>query len=70
MSKETRKMLRNLAKEPAPRWIVEMQEHYRRTGMYRPEDLRRLLGDQTEGVRVGPETDFEAAVKEHSSRPN
>ena len=33
-----------------------MIEHYWRTGTYRPEDLRRFLGDPTKGVEVGPNT--------------
>jgi hypothetical protein len=37
-----------------PEWVRRMIEHYRQTGTYRPEDLRRLLGDPTRGVEVGP----------------
>lgn len=36
-----------------PEWIRKMREHYMRTGTYRPEDLRRLLGDPTKGVEIG-----------------
>jgi hypothetical protein len=39
---------------PVPEWIVKMQEHYRQTGTYRAEDLRRLLGDQRRGVSSDP----------------
>lgn len=35
-------------------WVRQMIDHHRRTGAYRPQDLRRLLGDQTQGVEVGP----------------
>lgn len=38
-----------------PRWVWEMLEHYARTGSYRPEDLRRVLGDQTQSVEMGRE---------------
>ena len=36
-----------------PDWIRKMKEDYIRTGTYRPEDLRRLLGDPTKGVEMG-----------------
>lgn len=35
-------------------WVEEMREHFIRTGAYRPRDIRRLVGDQTEGVKFGP----------------
>jgi hypothetical protein len=35
-------------------WARQMIDHHRRTGTYRPQDLRRLLGDQTQGVELGP----------------
>ncbi|MBU0719550.1 MAG: hypothetical protein KJ749_15005 [Planctomycetes bacterium] len=38
---------------PAP-WVREMMDHYHRTGAFRPEDLRRLLGDPNRAVEVGP----------------
>lgn len=38
---------------PAP-WVVDMIRHFQRTGSYRPEDLRRLLGDPNRSVEVGP----------------
>ena len=43
-----------LRTEPLPEWLVKMHEHYARTGTYRPEDLRRLLGDPNKRVEVGP----------------
>jgi len=30
----------------------KMKEHYSRTGVYPPEDLRRLLGNPTKGIEV------------------
>jgi len=39
-----------------PEWVREMIDHHRRTGKYRPQDLRRLLGDPTQGVEVGSTT--------------
>jgi hypothetical protein len=35
-------------------WVRAMIDHYQRTGSYRPEDLRRLLGDPNRAVDVGP----------------
>jgi len=53
---------------PAP-WVVDMIDHYQRTGWYRPSDLRRLLGDPTKGVEVpiqGHEMEaFKAAMDEY-----
>ena len=59
---------RLLAQLPPADWVVEMIEYYRRTGSYRPEDLRRLLGDQTKGVTVGPDTDVGTLFASWSSK--
>lgn len=48
---------------PVPDWVVKMQEHFRQTGTYRPEDLRRLLGDRRRTVQVGPNASFATFVK-------
>jgi len=37
-----------------PKWVLEMREFYSKNGFYRPEDLRRLLGDPTRGVTFPP----------------
>ena len=37
---------------PPPRWVIAMHEHYAKTGEFRPQDLERVLGDRTEGVRM------------------
>jgi hypothetical protein len=39
---------------PTADWVLAMIDHYNRTGSYRPEDLRRLLGDPNRAVEVGP----------------
>jgi len=44
------------APEPAA-WVQEMIAYHQRTGAYRPEDLRRLLGDPTKSVTVIPIND-------------
>lgn len=43
-----------LAATPEPDWVRRMKDCYRETGRYRPEDLRRVLGDPTRSVEVGP----------------
>lgn len=35
-----------------PDWVRKMKEYYKRTGTYRPEDLRRLLGDPTKSIEM------------------
>ncbi len=40
---------------PPAEWVREMIDHYNRTGTYRPEDLRRLLGDPNRAIQVGPD---------------
>jgi hypothetical protein len=45
-----------LEQMPPPEWVLKMIEHYRLTGTYRPEDLRRLLGDPTKGVEMGSDS--------------
>lgn len=44
---------------PPLKWVVEMHEHYAKTGVYRPEDLERVFGDPTKGVSM----DTEEAVR-------
>lgn len=43
-----------LATHPVPKWLQEMQEHYRKTGSVRLLDLRRLLGDISRSVDADP----------------
>ena len=42
-----------LSSEPPPEWVREMLEFYRQNGYYRPEDIIRLLGDQTRPTVIG-----------------
>ena len=51
-----------LQQQPPPDWVRLMIEHHRRTGSYRAQDLRRLLGDPTKGVEVGPESSLAACL--------
>jgi hypothetical protein len=59
-----------LDQAPPPDWVVAMIEHYQRTGTYRSEDLRRLLGDPTKGfeLRTGEAGDaLLAYLQNHTS---
>lgn len=48
------KTLEQLAQQaPLPLWVRDMADHYRTTGTYRSEDLRKLLGDPNRRVEVG-----------------
>ena len=49
--REIQAQLRQL---PPADWVTAMIDHFQRTGSYRPEDLRRLLGDPNRPVKVGP----------------
>lgn len=35
-----------------PRWVASARQHYERTGGYRPEDVRRILGNPGQRVEV------------------
>jgi hypothetical protein len=48
-----------------PQWVVEMHEHFRRTGYYRTADLRRVLGDPRKSVEVRLNTGL---VDAHASK--
>ena len=50
----TDKVERKLSEIREAGWVAEMRRHYALTGTYRPEDLRRLLGDPKRGVESGP----------------
>ena len=45
-----------LRQVPRADWVQSMIDHFQRTGAYRPEDLRRLLGDPNRTVEVGPKS--------------
>jgi hypothetical protein len=50
----TERLQEMLQRRPSADWVRQMIDYYRRTGAYRSEDLHRLLGDQTQGVKVSP----------------
>jgi hypothetical protein len=55
--------LRELLEHPKPpEWLMRMIEHYRKTGAFRPEGLRRLLGDPSKGVVVEPNASVDAIL--------
>ena len=47
------RMRERLLSAPEPEWVRKMKQHYAKTGTFRAEDLRRLLGDPKRGVEVG-----------------
>jgi hypothetical protein len=49
---------------PAPDWMQKMRDDYRQNRAYRAEDVRRLLGDPTQGVGSNPATPQQGHVKE------
>jgi hypothetical protein len=61
LEREIQKRLRQL--EPAD-WVRAMIEHHRRTGTYRAEDLRRLLGPPNQAVEVGPNASLPSFLRE------
>ena len=44
-----------------PTWVIDMRDHYHRTGYYRATDLERVLGDPRDGVEVLSEETMRAA---------
>ena len=38
--------------ETGPQWIIEMRDHYQKTGAYRADDLARVLGDPRDSVEI------------------
>jgi len=51
-----------LREAPPADWVLAMIEHHRRTGTYRPRDLRRLLGDPTKGVEMSARSSLAACL--------
>jgi len=65
---ELRNIRAKLRELPPADWVTAMIEHYRRTGSYRPEDLRRLLGDPNRSVEVGPDTSLASFFSHRADR--
>jgi hypothetical protein len=59
---QLRKASEMLERAPAAPWVRDMHEYYRRTGTYRDGDIRRVVGDSTEGVKMA--TDASEARRE------
>ena len=56
-------------KEPEGNPAEEMRQHYRETGTYRAEDIRRVLGDPVEGIGGPPlRVSGLACIAEETSR--
>ena len=62
LQREIQAKLREL---PPADWVRAMIDHFQRTGSYRPEDLRRLLGDPNQAVEVGPNTSLASFFSQH-----
>ena len=45
---------------PPPDWLREMIDHYLQTGTFKPDALRRLLGDPSKGVVISSDTSLES----------
>lgn len=52
-----------LSKSTPAEWVVRMNEHFSRTGGYRTQDVRRVLGDQSRRVEIGGTTDVAASFR-------
>ncbi len=63
-TEDARALQEQLQSLPLAEWVRKMLEHYQKTGTYRAEDLRRLLGDPTQGVEVGPDISLVAFLAE------
>ena len=53
---------------PPADWVRDMIDHYRHTGVYRAEDLRRLLGDPNRAVEVGPNASLDSFFPAKAAR--
>lgn len=50
-----------------PKRVQEIHEHYRKTGVFRPEDLRRVLGDPNQSVEIGPNSTLASAMAQRTA---
>lgn len=51
------------SKPEAAEWVRQMRKHRELTGAYRPQDIARVLGDQSQGVSVAPSGRRDSLVK-------
>lgn len=63
-----RRLEKLLRSEEPPLWVREMIEHHRKTGSYRPQDLRKLLGDPAKGVEAGPASSLASSLANFKSQ--
>jgi hypothetical protein len=63
-----RQIQERLQELPPADWVREMIAHYFRTGTYRTEDMRRLLGDPNRAVEIGPSASLSAFVSAATER--
>jgi hypothetical protein len=50
-----REIQEKLKEMPEADWVTQMKEHFAEKGVYRPTDLRRLLGDPNRRVEMSPD---------------
>jgi len=62
-----REIQAKLEQLPPADWVRAMIDHFQRTGSYRPEDLRRLLGDPNRAVQVGANTTLASFFSQRSA---
>lgn len=63
-----REIQAKLQQLPPADWVRAMIDHFQRTGSYRLEDLRRLLGDPNQFVETGPEASLVSFVSQRTRK--
>lgn len=58
-SKTTKSLQEHMESLPVPEKVRRVVDHYNRTGTYRPEELRRVLGSPNQGVSMGSRNDLQ-----------
>lgn len=64
LQRQNQEALRQL---PRADWVGSMIDYFEQTGTYRPEDLRRLLGDPNRSVEVGPKSSLSSLFCERKA---
>lgn len=52
MKSSEQDMIRLLEQHRPAQWILDMDRHFQQNGYYRSEDLRRLFGNPSQGIRI------------------
>lgn len=51
--KQAKSLQEHMESLPVPEKVRRAIEHYNRTGTFRPEELRRVLGPPNQGISMG-----------------